>query len=515
MSSFSKETRTPKFGRCTSNGATGRCVLTAEDCRDGETYVKPSSAATTSCSAFDVTIGRCGSTLEQGRCASTPDTCTYPKQFVSSASNNECNLVTGEGHEGLTLYSACENFQDGFSRRCVLGFDECIENESPISAEGLLAWSAPCFCGAVPTGVCYAGARPDASSYCAVSASDCLSGTEEFMSANDFDSLDDAPFTCRLCDRKQDTYKAGACKDSSGRLTQCVMESTDCDSSSETYVNSVNLLKDYGVICDAEFIPSYGECTSEVLDKHVQCTNKATSCRSAQNFVRKSTCGLYADAVREYPTFFGHCTPHSGVRDWKDDRCVWDATECHPTEEYFVSATAPSSFQRNCQCEHVKVGACEHSLGQYHCAVSPNACENPSTYIPNRNFESKQITLECALCAPRLGQKASNQAAPPIVYKNQPLQSSRSVDFPSSSSLSTGATAGIIIAVVSCVIAVFAIGVRRFRKRKEEVTNDNTKSVVAEEGGDAGVASTVTPSPPQEVVVADGEFVRNEEGFFQ
>jgi len=504
----------PKFGVCHDHNTwtAGRCVLSQESCDDRtETYKAPYETSLACSFPENVKVGRCTSSLDDKRCGPSEASCGTTSPYYDKI-DPACSLVVDKTIDGeRTTFPACSDLNEDVWQ-CVLDENSCITGERLKYAKWATEWGPhPCHCEDVPTGICYEtrttkddtkndNLTPD-NSFCAVTARDCPS-TYSWMSARAFLSSDRASYECRLCDdqaEKSESYSAGACLDSGASstsitpssLASCAMESIDCLSGSTEFVSSQRLLQQ-GMHCPIEQTKNWGYCTS--AGDAVECTNKAGSCLYDFRFkVNDPDCDIHMNIKTGLPTYFSYCSPRTDNddRDWKDIRCVWDEWECDPSKERWEEARLPNdAWFRGCTCEDVLTGVCqEPSTGDYYCAVSPNGCTNPDSYVPQRLLKDRGIDMSCRLCAPRPPSAAPTRfpsvppvspptflpvvvnrpTLPPIPWPTIPLLTQNptwptiSPKLPTKSgaieskqgSLSPGATAGVAIAgVVVCGLLV-------------------------------------------------------------
>lgn len=192
--------------------------------------------------------------------------------------------------------------------------------------------------------------------------------------------------------------QAGACidmNDSTFSTFTCVLERTACPPDQE-YHSSRHLDQDSQAFSHiqeacANTSPSVGVCLGE-LDKGL-CTGHESNCEecefeedsSGKCTILQSNTNL--DDWRKYPAF-GRCQ-HGPVGD--GGICLWSEDEC-PDQTYYMTPYSQSvdADKLPCTCDQVRVGACEFypevegesNKAQVYCAISADACEEESTYIP-------------------------------------------------------------------------------------------------------------------------------------
>ena len=510
--------RTPEFGVCVdeSTRTTNRCVLSRTSCDpESELYKSPYELLTPVCNGPGVVeIGRCLSDLDDKRCAATESSCGVKSPFYENIDPN-CSLVADKMKPDVvrTTFPACKGDYGSDFFQCVLDAEDCLLSENVNYAKWADEWGPQkCHCEDVPTGVCYepqtgiTGKLTAENSFCAVTDLDCPT-THFWMSARDFLSSERATYECRLCDETETgaappSYPVGACLEGGASptsftpssFTSCALEAPMCPPGSGGFV-SAQRLQDAGLVCPIERTDNWGVCGSS--GDPVECTNKDDSCMYDFRFERNNEeCDIHGHSESALPTYFSHCAPRTDLedRDFRDIRCVWDINECDMATERWEEARLPRDWFPGCTCEDVYTGVCkEPTTGEYHCAVSPLGCTDPTSYVPQRMLEERGIDMECQLCAPRASKEAvpvaptaapvaptptgsmvgeayqpanppvtiDRPTLPPIPLQTYPTQapdwssSSSSSQYQQQNSLSTGAIIGMAIgAVVVCALIV-------------------------------------------------------------
>ena len=153
------EIATPDFGACvpeiSSDAAAERCVISPENCREGEHYRKASDAKCYS--SDDVTVGTC---VSSERCAPTTKACDPGD--ANPEPDEKCDVKKGAKNEDdeheWTLYPGCRKEGVlGTTTKCILFEDECTgQTHTVISASYMLEQGYDtCKCYDVPVGICY------------------------------------------------------------------------------------------------------------------------------------------------------------------------------------------------------------------------------------------------------------------------------------------------------------------------------------------------------------------------
>jgi hypothetical protein len=425
--------RTPEFGVCMDKGtlSSDRCVLSQASCDDSgmEIYTSPYETNLSCKAPEDVQVGRCKSSLDDERCGPSEASCGTKSPFYA-INDPKCSLVTDKsvGDGTRTTFPTCSNSETS-ETQCVLDESYCLEGESFTYAKWAEEWGPNlCYCEHVPTGVCY---QPKTTagennltpkySFCAVSQRDCPSDYL-WMSARAFLKSDRVTYECRLCDDddkigNEGSYPVGGCLETGASSTSfdaasfvnCALESVGCPGTTEFV--SFQKLSEQGLYCPMERTKNWGTCTSS--GDPVECTNKEASCLYDFRFeADDSVCDVYGHPETGIPTYFSYCSPRTDNddKDWKDIRCVWGEWECDPAKERWEEARLPNdAWFKGCTCEDVLTGVCkEPSTGEYHCAVSPQACTDPASYVSQRYLKEMEIDMTCQLCPSR------PPSAPPI-----------------------------------------------------------------------------------------------------
>lgn len=416
--------RTPEFGACMDKVtlSSDRCVLEETAC-DAllEIYMAPYETNLSCKVPEDVQVGRCQSSLDDERCGPTEGSCGTKSPFYA-INDPECSLVadTSFDDESRTTFPACSTVGTN-EQQCVLDLSYCLDGERFIYAKWAEDWGPnPCYCEDVPTGVCYQAQSQfgvnnltPKYSFCAVSQRDCPSDYL-WMSARAFQENDLATYECRLCDEKkignEGSFPVGGCLESgassasfdAANVENCALESIACPGTTE-FVSSQRL-SEQALYCPMERTKNWGTCNSS--GDPVECTNKEASCLYDFKFVSDgSVCDLYGHPETGLPTYFSYCSPRIDNDDkvYTEIRCVWGEYECDSAKERWEEARLPNDAWFNgCTCEDVLTGVCkEPSTGEYHCAVSPQACTDPASYVRQRNLKELEIDMTCQLCGPR------------------------------------------------------------------------------------------------------------------
>ena len=332
----------------------------------------------------------------------------------------------------------------------------------PIREEQVVSpMEAQCACHQVTTGYCRSIEYGMLSGFCAVSTADCPPTTHVFVSSYDLSTsskdLSGSAFvasmmglSCRLCPNTQ--VVMGSCVDSVTRqFLGCALEAQDC-----VHQQSSNSGGDPDL--QPEFVSAWhavpaehqcvlttqgrvGECRSTQNDEDSNLSSFCTSPSHDDNscptgYQHSDThvdhCTILADTTTGMPTTYGSCTS-STTSGSPRHRCVWDKSECDPKTEVWQPPSAPNkqpttpstnkkgedgNADRQCWCEDVSLGACgirHQSLTSsnsmvYHCAVSTQACDDPTTYVPSYQvaanphlyltIHGESVQDACALCPP-------------------------------------------------------------------------------------------------------------------
>lgn len=422
----------PEFGVCLGKETLtkNRCALFSAGCHEAEVYRAPYETDVPCETPDEVQVGRCTSVLDDARCGPTESTCGTRSPFYVNH-DASCSLAFDNSAVNVrTTFPACS---DGTNTQCVLDEAECLPGERLDYAKWAAEWGPhPCHCEDVPTGVCYSvpGELMDENStaieelteeltkensFCAVSAEDCPSD-HKWMSAREFLDSSLATYKCQLCDEhlgKEDpNFPVGGCLISgfssltfdAASFDSCALEAIGCPPGTEFI--SAPKLKEAGLRCPMYRTKNWGTCSSS--GDLVECTNKAASCMFDFRFESDgSFCDIYGHKATGLSTQFSYCSPRTDQedRDWMNPRCVWSEYECDAATERWEEARLPDEpggWFGGCFCEDVLTGVCkEPSTGEYHCAVSPEACTDPASYVSQRNLELMGIEKECRLCPPR------------------------------------------------------------------------------------------------------------------
>ena len=445
--------RTPEFGACMDKGTSSsdRCVLSKTSCDASGTEIYRAPYETDlSCKVpEDVQVGRCKSSLDDERCGPTEGSCGTRSPFYAM-NDPKCSLVADKSVDDgtRTTFPACSTVGTN-EHQCVLDESYCLDGERFDYAKWAEEWGPnPCYCEDVPTGVCYQAKTTNGEnnltpkySFCAVSQRDCPSDYL-WMSARAFLKNDGATYECRLCDENkignEGSFPVGGCLEigassasfDAANVENCALESVACPGTTE-FVSSQRL-SELALYCPMERTKNWGTCNSS--GDPVECTNKEASCRYDFKFVSDgSVCDVFGHPETGLPTYFSFCSPRTDNddKDWREIRCVWGEYECDPAKERWEEARLPNNDWFNgCTCEDVFTGVCkEPSTGEYHCAVSPQACTDPASYVSERNLNELEIDMTCQLCVPR------PPTAPPITPVPSPTMIQQPVPVPTRSSV--------------------------------------------------------------------------------
>lgn len=544
--------RTPEFGVCLDEGTPtpDRCVLSKDKCAGypGTIYKTPSETEFACKDPDKVEIGRCTSSLDDNRCGASEAACGTKSPFYETI-DPLCSLVSDkldtDANLLRTTFPACQNNAGDFWQ-CVLDDDECFVGERKTYAKWADEWGPRCTCEHVPTGICYQirtkedeNSLTPENSFCSNNQDDCPSSGYFWMSARAFAESEFATYKCRLCDENkvggnQASYEAGGCLEAgasqdsfdAARFDFCALESVACKPTA-SFVSSERL-KQWGLYCPIERTNNWGTCTSSI--DPVECTNKAASCLVGFQFEASNgnQCDIHGHFQSGIPTYFPYCSPRTdnNDKDWKDIRCVWGEAECDPAKERWEEAKPPDpAWFPGCRCEDVFTGVCkEPSTGEYHCAVSAQACTDPASYVLQLNLETEGIDMTCQLCAPSPTPTDSPVPPPtmslvmappptfsPVVAGGRPTRSPTWPTAPAKASstqnaqqqqredLSQGAIIGIAVAgVVACaLIAVIYTLATRGSARK--ATSDQIISINNEENPE--IVIDAAPNHDSEPVV--------------
>ena len=171
--------------------------------------------------------------------------------------------------------------------------------------------------------------------------------------------------------------------------------------------------------------PGYvGMCASPV--DGYQCTSHKSNCFHPELFVPDVPfCSLKYNYWSERDasvSLYGSCVPIIGSGensqlDYTNIACVWSERDCPAESNQFMVASQYSglksgeTYEDLCTCDKVMTGACvdkagknnmvddNHSKNDFEwvqCAVSPDACDEDSTFIPWQQVQYSG--LDCRLC---------------------------------------------------------------------------------------------------------------------
>ena len=171
--------------------------------------------------------------------------------------------------------------------------------------------------------------------------------------------------------------------------------------------------------------PGYvGMCTSPV--DGYQCTSHKSNCFHPELFVPDVPyCSLQYNYWSERDSsvsLYGSCVPIIGSGqdsqlDYTNIACVWSERDCPPESNQFMVASQYSglksgeTYEDLCTCDKVMTGACvdkagknnmdsgihsKHDFQWVQCAVSADACDEDSTFIPWQQVQYSG--LDCRLC---------------------------------------------------------------------------------------------------------------------
>ncbi len=452
--------QTPSFGVCL-----GRCVLSTDACTSdkyvgaSQIYNAPYETDEACTDPEQVYIGRCQSTLDAKHCGASSASCGADSSFFDVL-DDSCSLVDDKDTLVRTNFPACSNLDDD-TWQCVLGLeDECLDGERFVYSKWASDWGpSPCYCEDVPTGICYHRILDEGfseitteNSFCAVSERDCPSDYL-WMTARDFQENPFTTYDCRLCESNSsgtttttttttDTttvttptttttttttvsamatfiVEAGACLNpqashtefDSDQVDSCALEALNCPMNYQ-FVSS-ETLKEQGLDCPLEQTTNWGTCSTD--EEPTECTNKVTSCLHDFRPENVEKCDIYGNSQTGLPTYFPNCYPISqNDQEKREARCVWSEFECDIDTEWFSKVNLSASHK--CTCEDVLTGVCkEPSTGEYHCAVSPRACTDPTSYVLQSDLEAEGIYMKCQLCPPKMPSSNSSPVPPPVL----------------------------------------------------------------------------------------------------
>ncbi|KAL7565903.1 hypothetical protein ACA910_021489 [Epithemia clementina (nom. ined.)] len=490
-------------------------------------------------SAQQVILGQCRSNdnepdndLNDDRlCAASPESCPsgtwfhYPSRSTpvadgqqqqrgktTTSPNDEiCNLVTGQGDFGYTLFPSCgtQDASSSAGRRCVLWKSDCSEtssnwipiqtpkeeaapsdvissptmssssssynmrphfdgndpestttplppgdNEDDEDGTATAAWQdSSCHCHDVATGLCQAKAEAGttADDFCAVSSADCPPETHDFVTALallEQQQQSSSWLQCRLCPDTR--YRVGACVNSvTHEFLQCAKEAWECQDLASLEEDSTSPFSSQ--LDAAQFVSAVHQVSNSEGQPQACFTQDLRLGLYFQQEQQESVVqsgSTTTTTTRTTFTYFGQCQNVTGGDnnniETTTSRCVWDGMECdfasgeewkippRPSSRSSSSATEPLPLA--CLCEDVYTGACEYAPGLYHCAVSPQACDDPTTYVRAWDVSNNSNTsyrdafgqvLDCRLCPLR---PASMLVLPSLPPTSSPLPSSGGTD---------------------------------------------------------------------------------------
>lgn len=212
---------------------------------------------------------------------------------------------------------------------------------------------------------------------------------------------------------------AGACvlrtNDSSYR---CALTASDCDSNTEQFVSAhqIQLHPEWNSFSctrsPVDDLPSGGRCTSALSGVSI-CTPDEYSCSNPPR-VSDDDCTVRQDRVASrkhvlsVPVKYPAC-----VLDTYEVVCIYDASECQsimdPWQSFaFVPAkdVAMDTTGGYCECDQVATGACVYEFQKYVCAIGPEACDSGAEYMTAMDLHLVKPEWKCRLCREENG---SNQ----------------------------------------------------------------------------------------------------------
>lgn len=286
----------------------------------------------------------------------------------------------------------------------------------------------------------------------------------------------------------------------------CALERSGCSRpsglagvASQSFVSSAELLENGsstpGYHClssdgtDPRLYVYLGRCVEKV-DEYT-CTSHASNCKSPSKFLpQDELCTLLADLSstrRRERSFFATCNP-KGNDASLEPRCFWSSSEC--PSNYFAMGALPYSTYLFCTCEKTETGACRTAANGYMCAVSPDGCADPSSFLTASELQA-EAGIDCRLCRPPtlipqairpspVVQNNGNAPAPTTTTQTQP-QGSLSSSSDDDSILPRGAVIGLATAgglVIGLALAVFVFYLLRRRRGGQQGTKGGTAIVV-------------------------------------
>ena len=181
-------------------------------------------------------------------------------------------------------------------------------------------------------------------------------------------------------------------------LIKCVFEKKDCGEGyaykstfEKQNINDVEW-------CDVNHRQYTGMCVDELM-----CTMNSINCLNPTKFEDNNPfCTMEYNRLHESATsglgkefsLFGSCSTTLGGKT-----CVYSKSDCDLIDG--ATFTKPGEYgyynsDERCTCDKTKVGACVRG-GEYHCAVSANACDASSEY-KTWNEVDLMPNVECYLC---------------------------------------------------------------------------------------------------------------------
>ncbi|KAL7565890.1 hypothetical protein ACA910_021478 [Epithemia clementina (nom. ined.)] len=230
---------------------------------------------------------------------------------------------------------------------------------------------------------------------------------------------------CRLCPDTR--FRTGVCVDPiTHDFVSCALERGDCENGLHSMVDNKGTMAKFQSALHA--ISNHKECLVEVAIRVGKCSSGSGEWPESSSFctprplvetcpnlkewnATTEECNLYSDKQDIHSfTYFGYCQNNNSTTTTSTSgagaggrRCVWDELECdweggkvyHPPQRWpnlGPSSNLPSAEDDDrhnaCLCEHVQTSVCaapqygqEDDVVYYYCAVSPRACDDPTTFV--------------------------------------------------------------------------------------------------------------------------------------
>lgn len=204
-----------------------------------------------------------------------------------------------------------------------------------------------------------------------------------------------------------------------------------------------------------------GMCVDETL-----CTTHASNCLNPDRFMAEVPyCNIeynrYPERTSSPYTLFGRCSLNG------QDTCVWSETDCTAVGGTFQKPGELGYYKNSggtqCTCDETKVGACRDG-NNYQCAVSAEACSDPSQFLA---WNEVQGLVDCRICADFPKRAVSLANGFPDSYKRLEAK----MDNKHDAGLITGVAfgcffAGIAIALASSFLCCRSRGVKTLEGHK-------------------------------------------------